>query len=117
VNVTYCYLLALYRRGDFAEALRVLDKPRGCNADCLKLFLLAEAGQPEAARQAFAAYRGRYQDGWALMDAATVFRLLGDEPAAVKAFQGLQKEEGRFPFLLREPLLRCLKYNAGEFPG
>jgi hypothetical protein len=125
VYVTFCYALTLYRRGqpgDLVEALRVLEKHRGTYSDRLRPFVLAEHDWPDKhdwparARKAVADFTASSQDGAAVMSAQTVLCLLGDKRDAIKASQKLQQEPepGRFYTLRREPILRCLRYNAGE---
>jgi hypothetical protein len=48
------------------------------------------------------------------MDSQTVLYLLGEKEDMVKASQKLQNEPDRFSTLRREPILRCLSYNAGD---
>jgi hypothetical protein len=50
------------------------------------------------------------------MDTQAVLCLLGEKEGAVKANQKLQEELGRFYTLRREPILRCLSFNAGKLP-
>jgi hypothetical protein len=128
VYVTFCYALTLYQRGqpgDLEEALRVLERrhvQRGTYNDRLLPVVLAEHDYPNKHRwparalkasEDFAAW---VQDGAAVMDTQAVLCLLGKKGDAVKASQKLEKEPGRFYTLRREPIRRCLLYNAGELP-
>jgi tetratricopeptide (TPR) repeat protein len=124
VYATFCCALTLYRRGqpgDLEEALRVLQKRPGTYNDRLLPFVLAEHDyQPDKhdwqarARQTLEDFTARCQDGAAVMDAQAVLCLLGEKAEAVKASQKLQKEPARFYTLRREPIWRCLRYNAGD---
>jgi serine/threonine protein kinase len=122
VYVTFCYALTLYRRGDFEEALRALENKRGTYTynDRLLPFVLVEHDHPNKhdwparahkAREDFAA---RSQDGAAIMDMQAVLYLLGKKDDAVKANKALLEQPDRFYTLRREPILRCVQYNAGE---
>jgi tetratricopeptide (TPR) repeat protein len=119
-----CCALTLYWRGDHGdleEALRVLKKrPRTYN-DRLLPFVLAEHDyHPDKqdwqarALEAYVDFAGRTQDGAAVMDAQSVLRLLGQREDAVKASKALLAQPERFYTLRREPILQCLRYNAGE---
>jgi hypothetical protein len=50
----------------------------------------------------------------AVMDAQSVLCLLGQKEDAVKASKALLEQKDRFYTLRREPILRCVRYNAGE---
>jgi hypothetical protein len=121
--VNFWYALTLYRRGqrgDFEEALRVLENRPGTHNALLLPFLLAEHDYPDKhdwparARKALEDFTASSQDAAAVMNAQAVLCLLGNKEDVVKASQKLQKEPGRFYTLRREPILRCLRYNAGE---
>jgi tetratricopeptide (TPR) repeat protein len=125
VSVRSCCALALYRRGkpgDFEEALRVLkNRPGTYNyTDRLLPFVLAELDYPkehdwpDRALKAYEKFAETAQDGAAIMDTQTVLCLLGQKKLAVKASQALLKQKDRFYTLRREPILRCVRYNAGE---
>jgi tetratricopeptide (TPR) repeat protein len=124
VYVTFCCALTLYRRGqrgDLEEALRVLERRSGTYTDRLKPFVLAELDYPNKqhdwparALKAAEDYTKRTQDGAAVMDCQTVLYLLGRKDDAVKASKALLGQPERFYSLRREPILRCLRYNAGE---
>jgi tetratricopeptide (TPR) repeat protein len=121
VYVTFCCALTLYRRGDLKEALGVLERRSGTYTDRLKPFVLAELDYPNRrhdwqarALKAAKDYTARTQDGAAVMDCQTVLCLLGRKGDAVKASKELLGQPERFYSLRREPILRCLRYNAGE---
>jgi hypothetical protein len=124
VYVAFCYALTLYKRGqrgDLEEALRVLRGRRETYNDRLLPFVLAEYDyHPDKhdwqarARQALNDFTARCQDGAAVMDAQAVLCLLGEKGDAVNASQKLQQEPARFYTLRREPIWRCLRYNAGD---
>jgi hypothetical protein len=125
VYVTFCYALTLYRRGrpgDFEEALRMLQPRPGTYSDRLLPFVLAEHDYPAEhawparARKAYEDFASQAQDGAAVMDTQTVLCLLGKKGDAVQASKALLKQPEKFYTLRREPLLRCLRYNAGELP-
>jgi tetratricopeptide (TPR) repeat protein len=127
VYVTFCYALTLYRRGgpgDLEKALRVLDEKRGTYNDRLRPFVLAERDYqnkdnwPAAAREAANDFAERVQDELAAMDTqATFLCLLGNKQEAVKTSKRLQEPPTRFYMLRREPLLACLRFNAGDLPA
>jgi hypothetical protein len=127
VYVAFCYALTLYKRGqpgDFEEALRVLKKnQRPTYNDRLLPFVLAEHDWPNKhdwparARKAAEDFTASSQDGAAVMNAQAVLCLLGNKADAVKASQKLQQEPGRFYTLRREPIWRCLRYNASDLPA
>ena len=120
----YC-AQTLYRRGqrgDLEEALRVLENRLGSYNDRLLPFVLAEYDYPDKhdwparARKAYEDYAARAQDGVAVMATQSVLCLLGKKGDAVKASKGLQKRKDLFYTLRRGPILRCLRYNAGDLP-
>jgi hypothetical protein len=125
VNVSSSCALALYRRGrrgDLEEALRVLERigRAGTYTDRLLPFVLAEHDYPNKhdwparARKASEAFAATAQDMAAVMDTQTVWCLLGQKEEAVKASKALLKQPERFYTLRREPIQRCVRYNAGE---
>jgi tetratricopeptide (TPR) repeat protein len=125
VYVTFCYALTLCRRrqrGDFEEALRVLEKKRGTYNARLLPYVLAEHDYPgkkhdwpARALKASEDFAARAQDGAAAMDTqAVLLCLLGKKGEAVKASKELLKQPERFYTLRREPIMRCLRYNAGD---
>jgi hypothetical protein len=125
VYVTSCYALTLYRRGrpgDFEEALRVLRKRPGTYNynDRLLPFVLAEYDYPDkhdwpaGAVNAYEDYAKQSQDGVAVMDTQMVLCLLGKKGDAIEASKALLEQPEKFYTLRREPILRCLHYNAGE---
>jgi tetratricopeptide (TPR) repeat protein len=125
VYVAFCYALTLYRRGqrgDFEEALRVLEKRHPSYNDRLRAFVLAEHDWPNRDRwparalKAYEDFAEWAQDVAALMDSQAVRCLLGKKGDAVKASKALLKRAEGLYTLRREPLLRCLRYNAGELP-
>jgi hypothetical protein len=125
VYVTFCYALTLYRRGrpgDLEAALRVLQTRPGTYNDRLLPFLLAEHDYPAKhawparARKAYEDFAARAEDGVAVMDAQAVLYVLGKKGDASEASKVLLKQPERFFSLRREPILRCLRYNAGALP-
>jgi tRNA A-37 threonylcarbamoyl transferase component Bud32/tetratricopeptide (TPR) repeat protein len=121
--VTSCCALTLYRRGqrsDLKEAHDVLERRRGKYTDRLLPFVLAEYDYrdkpdwPARALKAYEDYAARTQDGAAVMDAQSVLRLLGKKEEAVKASEALLEQKDRFYTLRREPIVRCVRYNAGK---
>ena len=66
------------------------------------------------ARQALDNFTAQCQDGAAVTDAQAVLCLLGDKKEAVKASKALLAHPERFYTLRREPILRCVRYKAGE---
>jgi RNA polymerase sigma factor (sigma-70 family) len=123
VYVTACCAQTLYRRGqpgDLEEALRVLEKRPDTYNDRLRPFVLAELDYhpekhdwPARALEASKDFAKRTQDGLAVMNAQSLLCLLGNKPDAVKASKALLKQPERFYTLRREPIWRCLQYNAG----
>jgi hypothetical protein len=123
VYVTFCYAVTLYRRGrpgDFEEALRVLPTGPGSYNSRLRSFVLAELDHPDKhnwparARKAYEDFEAQAKDGAAVMDTQMVLNLLGKKGDAVQASKALLKQPEKFYTLRREPILRCLRYNAGE---
>jgi serine/threonine protein kinase len=117
VDVAFCYALTLYRRGqggDLEEALRVLEKKRATYNDRLLPVVYAEHDYPNKhcwpTRALQAAEEGQVRTvlGW------EVLYLLGKKEDMVEVSQKLQKEPDRFYSLRREPILRCLRYTAGD---
>jgi RNA polymerase sigma factor (sigma-70 family) len=126
VYVTFCYALTLYRRGgpgDLETALRVLEKRPGTYNDRLLPFVLAEHDYQNKddwsarAQKAAKDFAERVQDDVAAMDTHAVLCLLGNKEEAVRRSKELQKQPERFDTLRREPLLACLRYNAGDLPA
>jgi serine/threonine protein kinase len=121
VYANFCCALTLYWHGDVEEARRVLENRRGMYTDRLRPFVLAELDyHPDKqdwqarARQALEDFTKQCQDGAAVTDAQTVLCLLGDKGDAVKASKALLEQPDRFYTLRREPILRCVRYKAGE---
>jgi tetratricopeptide (TPR) repeat protein len=120
VYATFCYVLTLYRRGDLEKALAVLEKNRGTYNDRLRPFVLAEIDHPNKhdwparALKAYEDFAERSQDGAAILDTQAVLCMLGRKGDSVKASNALLKQENRFYILRREPILRCVRYRAGE---
>jgi tetratricopeptide (TPR) repeat protein len=125
VSANSACALALYRRakpGDFEEALSVLENRHGTYNynDRLLPFVLAEHDYrnkhdwPAGARKAAEDFAATSQDMAAVMDTQSVLCLLGQKKDAVKASKTLLEQEDRFYTLRREPILRCVRYNAGE---
>jgi tetratricopeptide (TPR) repeat protein len=121
--VTSCCALALCRRGqrgDLKEALDVLERRRGSYTDRLLPFVLAEydyRDRPDWQARALKAseeFAGRTLDGAAVMDALSILRLLGKKEDAVKASEALLEQKDRFYTLRREPIVRCVQYNANK---
>jgi tetratricopeptide (TPR) repeat protein len=121
--VTFCCAMNLYRRGqpgDYKEALHVLERRRGTYNKYLLPFVLAEHDYPDKhdwparARKASEDYTTSSQDGLAIMDSQRVLCLLGEKDKAVEASKALLKREDLFYTLRHEPILRCVRYNAGE---
>jgi hypothetical protein len=121
VYANFCCALTLYWHGDFEEALRVLENRPRTYIDRLRPFVLAELDyHPDKqdwqarARRALKEFEERCQDGAAVADAQSVLRLLGKKEDAVKASKALLEQPERFYTLRRQPILRCVSYNAGE---
>jgi hypothetical protein len=119
----YC-ALTLYGRGrpgDFDEALRVLqNRPYPYNNRLLP-FVLAELDYsnkqhdwPARALKASKDYTDQSQDGAAIMEAQSVLCLLGQKDDVVEASKALLAQPERFYTLRSEPILRCLRYKAGD---
>jgi predicted Zn-dependent protease len=123
VYVTFCRALTLYRRGqpgDFEEALRVLQKrQRTYNARLLP-FVLAEYDYrkpdwPARALKVSKEYAAWSRDGAAVMEAqGALLCLLWKKGDAVEASKALLRRQDLFYTLRREPILRCVRYIAGE---
>jgi tetratricopeptide (TPR) repeat protein len=121
VYVTSCCALALYGRGDLEGALHVLERRRGTYTDRLLPFVQAEYDyHPDKndwqarALKTCKDYAERTRDGAAVMDAQSVLFLLGETKEAVKASETLLEQENRFYTLRRDPIVRCVQYNAGK---
>jgi hypothetical protein len=125
VNVTFCCALTLFRRGqrgDLEEALRVVENRLGTYNDRLRPFVLAEYDYPDkhdwpaSARKAYEDFVAQAQVGVGVMATQSVLCLLGKKGDAVEASKALLKQTDLFYTLRREPILRCLRYNAGGLP-
>jgi tetratricopeptide (TPR) repeat protein len=120
VSVNSGCALALYRRGDFEEALRVLENRPGTYNDRLLPFVLAEHDYPNKhdwparARKASNDFAATVRDAAAVMDNQSVLCLLGKKGDRVEASKALLKQPERIYTLRPEPILRCLRYNAGD---
>jgi tetratricopeptide (TPR) repeat protein len=123
VYANFCCALTLYWRGkpgDFEEALRVLKRRPGTYNDRLLPFVLAEHDYPDKndwparARKACEDFAANAQDLAAVMDTQTVLCLLGQKEQAVKASKGLLEQKEQFYTLRREPILRCVRFDAGD---
>src|SRR5262249_28321234 len=118
--VAFCYALTLYRRGkpgDLEEALRVLEKKRGTYNDRLLPAVLAEHDYPNKHRWPALALKAAEEAHVRTVLGWEVLYLLGKKEDTVKVSQELQKEPDRFYSLRREPILRCLRYIAGDLPA
>ena len=73
----------------------------------------AKLAWPARARKAYEDFAAGAQDGVAVMDTQMVLCLLGKKGDAIEASKPLLKQPERFYMLRREPILRCLRYNAG----
>ena len=77
----YGYALALYRRGEFAQALEVLDQSRESPAELCRPYVLAELSDgPGRAREACRAIVGRHPDGLVPIVNLAALRLFGRGP-------------------------------------
>jgi tetratricopeptide (TPR) repeat protein len=120
VNVSSCCALVLYRRGDLEEAHSVLERRRGMYTDRLLPFVLAELDYPDKhdwparALEASKEYAERTQDLAAVMEAQSIYYLLGNKREAVEANKALLKQPDRCYMLRAGPILRCAQYNAGK---
>jgi tetratricopeptide (TPR) repeat protein/tRNA A-37 threonylcarbamoyl transferase component Bud32 len=125
VSVNFSCTLALYRRaqrGDLEEALRLLERRPGTYNDRLLPFVLAEHDYQDRAKYRWPAravkasedYAKTAKDGAAVMDTLGVLRMLGQKEEAVKACEALLDRPELFYTLRREPILQCLRYNAGK---
>jgi hypothetical protein len=110
------YALALYRRGRFEDALRVLDglakKDIGAFQDIMRMYISAEL--PEGRQKALQAYReagGRYE-GTSLLFQNTVLYLLGQKNTAAAKYREME-----FPKALANVRQgsygKLLEYNRG----
>jgi tetratricopeptide (TPR) repeat protein/predicted Ser/Thr protein kinase len=118
--VNLCFALTLYRRGDLDEALRVLARsPRTYN-DRLLPFVLAEHDYPDKhnwparAEKAHTVFAEWIKDWTAGEYRQSVLCLLGKKEQAVKASKALLAQPESFFSLRQEPILQCLRYNAGD---
>jgi predicted Zn-dependent protease len=124
VYVTFCYAMTLYRRGqpgDLEEALRVLGRRPHTYNDRLLPFVLAAHDHPDKhdwparARKASEDFAARFRDGAAVMDTqGSLLCLLGKKGDAVDVSKALLQQQDRFYTLRREPILRCVRYIAGD---
>jgi tetratricopeptide (TPR) repeat protein len=123
VYVAFCCALTLYRRGqprDLEEALHVLEKRSPSYNDRLLPFVLAEHDWPNRHRWPARALKASddfaswAQDVAALMDSQAFRCVLGMKGDAVTASKALVSRAERLYALRREPLLRCLRFNAGN---
>jgi hypothetical protein len=101
----------------------VLEKKPGTYNDRLLPFVLAEHDYqikdnwPARAREAAKDFAERVQDEAAAVDTQAVLCLLGKKEEAVRTSKEFQKRPAQFYMLRREPLLACLRYNAGDLPA
>jgi hypothetical protein len=120
VYVAFCYALTLYRRGqggDLEEALRVLEQKRGTYNDRLLPVVLAEHDYPNKHRWPARALKAAEEAQVRTVLGWEVLYLLGKKEDMLKVCQALLKRPERFYSLRREPILRCLRYTAGDLPA
>jgi hypothetical protein len=99
----------------------VLERRPDTYNDRLLPFVLAEHDYPNRqhdwparAKKAYEDFAAWSQDGAAVENTQTVLCMLGRKGDAVEASKALLGQPERFYTLRREPILRCLRYNAGE---
>ena len=125
--VSYDFALALFRRGESAEALRGLQT-RIAGADAgkeagtslltadeafLRVLLLRDTGDAASARTAYDEVAQRYQTGLTAYFHPCLLLLLGESEAAISASRRLQSA-GTPPRLRGAFYSRLLAFNAGD---
>ena len=124
--VAYDFALALFRRGESAAALRVLQARTATEAGedmvtnsltadeaFLRVVLLRDTGDPQAARAACDAVAQRYQTGLTAYFHPCLLLLLGEPEAAMSASRRLRTADTP-PRLRGAFYSRLLAFNAGE---
>ena len=124
--VAYDFSLALFRRGESADALRVLQARTATDAGedmltnsltadeaFLRVVLLRDSGAPQAARAACDAVAQRYQTGLTAYFHPCLLLLLGEPDAAMSANRRL-RSVGTPPRLRGAFYSRLLAFNSGE---
>lgn len=117
-RVAYRYALLLYRRGEFAEGLSVLDRRtrRSNNEELLRVVLLME--QPDGRQRALEAYRTLSEqspEGLAALFRPALLLLLGEKPRAVAENRQFRSQAAnRLPHLRLGFYEKLLKFNCGE---
>jgi len=116
-RIAYGYALLLYRRGDFAEGLEVLDRRprRSNNEDLLRVLILMEL--PEGRERAQAVTRAlgaQYPDGLSALFRPILLLLLGEKSEAVAASREFRAQPDRLPRLRRSFYEKILAFNCEE---
>ena len=114
-QVAYCYGFLFYRRGQYQEAVAMLEKCKGSElVDFVRCFILAELpGGPARARALCDQISTRDLRGWDMFNHQNVLRYLGDVVSAVELSNHYLDQPNRFLVMRREYFRRSLEYAAG----
>jgi serine/threonine protein kinase len=115
-NTLWSYALYLYRRGQFKDALKALEKEKGSiEADFLRCVVLAELPDgPARALKLQQEIAARDLHGWDLFNSQVLLRFLGRKAEAVQASRKFYREPSRLFPARKEQIQAAADYCAGE---
>jgi serine/threonine protein kinase len=116
VVASWYYGQFLYLRGDWEQAVKVLEGNKGESVvDFMRVIALAELPDGLArANQLHQEMAARDLGDWDLFNSQLILRFLGRKVEAVAASQKFLTQPDRFPALRREPFRRALEFCAGQ---
>jgi serine/threonine protein kinase len=116
VNAGYYYCIALYLRGKFEDAARVLKERKGLTVvDLLQVLPLAELPDgPKRAYQLYEEIAARDLRSWDLFNSQLILRFLGQKEKAIAESQKFLAQPDRFPPVRQDSFRRQLEYCAGQ---
>jgi serine/threonine protein kinase len=116
VMAAYYYGLFLYKRGEFAQAVKALEPLKGeFAADLCRAFALAELPDGIArADQLYEEMAARDLADWDLFNSQLLLRFLGRGKEAMEVCRKFLTQPHRFPPIRQEPFRRALEYCAGQ---
>ncbi len=115
-HATYFTALALYKRGQFKEAVHTLDQIKDVGAlNILRGFMLAELpGGIEQANKLYADLAAQDLTGWDLFNSQLLLRFLGRKQEAMEISRKFLQQPERFPPVRRDSFRLTLEYCAGQ---
>jgi tetratricopeptide (TPR) repeat protein len=115
-NMGYYYCIALYLRGDFEHAVRVLEKRKGeAVLNLVRVLPLAELPEgPLRANKLYDEIAAQDLRGWDLFNSQLILRFLGRKQEAIAVSRKFLTQPDRFPPGRQDRFRRQLEYCAGQ---